>query len=82
MKENQWREMVVGDGEGGLTEKLTVEQRLQGDEGLRHVGNLGRSFLGREDNQWKIWEGSISDMFEKHQKGQCGWNKSEHRREQ
>ena len=51
MKENQWREMVVGDGEGGLTEKLTVEQRLQGDEGLRHVGNLGRSFLGREDNQ-------------------------------
>ena len=23
MKENQWREMVVGDGEGGLTEKLS-----------------------------------------------------------
>ena len=51
MKENRWREMVMGNGEGGLTEELTVEQRLQGNEGLKHVDNLGKSFLGRGDNQ-------------------------------
>lgn len=29
--------MAVGGGEESLTEKLTVEQRLQKDEGLKHV---------------------------------------------
>lgn len=43
--------MVVGDGEEGLTEKLTVEQRLQRDGGLRHVDTWGKNFLGRGDNQ-------------------------------
>ena len=43
-----------GHRESGTNEQLTVEQRLQGDEELRHVDNLGKSFLGRGDNQWKI----------------------------
>ena len=44
MKENQWREMVVGGGEEGLTEKLPVGQRLQRDGGLRHVDTWGKTF--------------------------------------
>ena len=40
-----------GHRESSTNEQLTVEQRLQGDEGLRHVDNLGKSFLGRGDNQ-------------------------------
>ena len=57
MKENRWREMVMGNGEGGLTEELTVEQRLQGNEGLKHVDNLGKSFLGRMSRSAHLDEG-------------------------